>query len=423
MLSSLNELFLQFNTYSKSNPIIAGAMALWGLGVLTFVCRHIPVQLYNFLYNQFTTRLYFNDTYEGYNAENYRSFMVWFTKRSYSKYMRSMKLVSKPWMDKEHEHYVANATTVITGVGNGKHFFFYKYHLFIINHSTLDKAGSNVVISQINLTMFGRNKAVLASLVDEFSYKYDDSKLCIYRYDKEWDRLSDFPKRALETVIIDAELKNEVVRIITEFKADREWYVTRGLPYKKTFIFHGVTGTGKTSLIKAIANHFDMGICFISISAMTDRNFQAAITTAPSKNIVVIEDFDSASATRSRELKQASDGMGEMLSMLSLSSILNTLDGVVTLDDKLIFLSTNVLDTLDSALTRSGRVDHIFEIKALRHKEVCEYIDLMFPGIMIQSHITFKDIVGCDLQALYFESKANHKAFIDSIPKVDSKIF
>ncbi len=416
MLSSLNDLLIQFNTYSKSNPIIAGGMALWGIGVMTFVCRHIPVKICSFLYNQATTGLYFNDTYEGYNAENYRSFMVWFSKHNFSKYTRSLKLVSKPWMNKDHDNYEANATTVITGVGNGKHFFFYKRHLFIIHHFTSEKAGSSTIISEVQLTMFGRNKKILSDLVGEFSYKYDDSKLCIYSYNKEWDRLSDFPKRALKTVIVDAAIKDKVVSIITEFKANREWYTTRGLPYKKTFIFHGIPGTGKTSFLKALANHFGMGICLINISAMTNSTFQEAMSSAPNNNIIVVEDFDSATATRSRELKEDDNGIKEMLSMLTLSSILNTLDGVVTLDNKLIFLTTNVLDTLDHALVRKGRVDYIFELKALRHKEICEYIALMFPGMVIQNETCFKDIVGCDLQDLYFENKENCKDFVESIP-------
>lgn len=416
MLSLLNTLFTDFSLYSKSNPIIAGGIALWGLSVVTFICRHIPTQVFKFICNQTTTRLYFNDTYDGYNSENYRSFMVWFNMHNWSKHMRSLKLVSKPWMDTESEKYEANTSTAITGVGNGSHFFIYKRRLFIMHHHTLDKVGGNSVISEINLVMIGRNRKILASLVEEFSYKFDESKLCIYKFDKEWTRLSDFPKRPLDTVIIDYRIKNKIVEVITEFKASRDWFTTRGLPYKKTFILHGIPGTGKTSLIKALAAYFDMGICTINIAAMTDTGFQEALSTAPSKNIILIEDFDSASATRSRDLKKREHEKEDMFSVLSLSSILNSLDGVVTLDNKLIFLTTNVLETVDSAMIRKGRVDYIFELKALRHREVCEYVSLMFPDFALPSHLKFNDILGCDLQDLYFDYKEDPWKFIEKIP-------
>lgn len=44
---------------------------------------------------------------------------------------------------------------------------------------------------------------------------------------------------------------------------------------------------------------------------------------------------------------------------LTLSGILNTLDGIVSLDNKIIILTTNCIKNIDSALLRSGRVDKL----------------------------------------------------------------
>lgn len=44
---------------------------------------------------------------------------------------------------------------------------------------------------------------------------------------------------------------------------------------------------------------------------------------------------------------------------MTLSGLLNGLDGVVAAEERLIFMTTNYLDRLDPALTRPGRVDRL----------------------------------------------------------------
>lgn len=44
-------------------------------------------------------------------------------------------------------------------------------------------------------------------------------------------------------------------------------------------------------------------------------------------------------------------------SPLTLSGILNALDGVASSDGRIVFMTTNYIDRLDSALIRPGRVD------------------------------------------------------------------
>jgi chaperone BCS1 len=40
---------------------------------------------------------------------------------------------------------------------------------------------------------------------------------------------------------------------IEHFNNSEEWYLERGIPYKKSFLFYGPPGTGKTSIIKALS--------------------------------------------------------------------------------------------------------------------------------------------------------------------------
>lgn len=102
---------------------------------------------------------------------------------------------------------------------------------------------------------------------------------------------------------------------------------------------------------------------------------------------------------------------------LSLTGLLNVLDGIVPLDDQIIILSTNHPEKLDEAIVRKGRVDHIVELGLLGDAEVRRYIELMFPGHAIEPGLKFNPIAGCNLQAIFYENKHVASDFVDAIPK------
>jgi chaperone BCS1 len=195
-------------------------------------------------------------------------------------------------------------------------------------------------------------------------------------------------------------------------------------------VLHGAPGSGKSSFIKALAGYFKTGIGIINLQAMNDNNLDVALSTSPEGNFILIEDFDSTKSTKSRTGIDKKDIKRPVVmsnteppvidvsdKTLTLSSILNALDGVVSLDGTIIFMTTNVLENIDSAILRPGRVDHIYELGKLQHKEVCEYIALMFTSNTINSDVTFEDIMGCDLQKLYFEHRNSFDDFVAVIPK------
>ena len=50
------------------------------------------------------------------------------------------------------------------------------------------------------------------------------------------------------------------------FKESAGWYGDRGIPYRRGYLIHGTPGSGKTSLITAMAGELRLNICILSLS-------------------------------------------------------------------------------------------------------------------------------------------------------------
>lgn len=39
MIDYFNQIIVSFNSYAKENQMIAGAISLWGLGMMSYICK------------------------------------------------------------------------------------------------------------------------------------------------------------------------------------------------------------------------------------------------------------------------------------------------------------------------------------------------------------------------------------------------
>jgi mitochondrial chaperone BCS1 len=134
-------------------------------------------------------------------------------------------------------------------------------------------------------------------------------------------------------------------------KESFQFYNKHGIPYKRSYLFYGVPGAGKTSLLTAIAGKFKRNLCIMQPTdpRVTDDSLAEAIKEAPSRSIIVLEDVD-ALFGKNRDTKNPKMN-------ISFSGLLNALDGVSNPDGQVFVLTTNFRENLDSALIRNGRVD------------------------------------------------------------------
>ncbi|KAG1789968.1 P-loop containing nucleoside triphosphate hydrolase protein [Suillus plorans] len=127
--------------------------------------------------------------------------------------------------------------------------------------------------------------------------------------------------------------------------------------------------SGKTSLIHSLAGELGLDIYVVSLSSkgMSDNTLTTLMGHVPSRYILLLEDLDAAftrsvshdasstgaptASNTNSTTTETSDG-----STLSLSGLLNSLDGVAAAEGRLLFATTNHIERLDPALSRPGRM-------------------------------------------------------------------
>jgi chaperone BCS1 len=75
-----------------------------------------------------------------------------------------------------------------------------------------------------------------------------------------------------------------------------KWYASRGIPYRRGYLFTGPPGTGKTSLSFSLAGIFGLDIHIINIMdpTMTESLLSRLFNNLPKRCIVLFEDIDAA---------------------------------------------------------------------------------------------------------------------------------
>lgn len=265
-----------------------------------------------------------------------------------------------------HQHETGRVTTSYNFIpGVGTHFFRYGNNWIRIERNreqhTLD-LHMGVPWETVTLTAFGRNKQMFYNILEEargMALTQTEGKTIMYTArGSDWRPFGHPRKRRpLFSVVLDEGLAEKMLADIREFIENPEWYMNRGIPYRRGYLLYGPPGCGKSSFITALAGELQYSICLLNLSerGLTDDRLNHLMNTAPQQSLILLEDIDAAFVKRddTTEMKTAYEG----LNRVTLSGLLNCLDGVASTEARIVFMTTNYLDRLDDALIRPGRVD------------------------------------------------------------------
>jgi len=231
----------------------------------------------------------------------------------------------------------------------------------------------------------------------------------------EWQALNQFwqarvicPARPLHTVVLEKSVKDRLLEDLEEFLGTdtRQWYKEHGIQHKRGYLLYGVPGTGKTSLIQAIASQFEHNLCHVHLTHphLTDESLRAAVNQAPRRSLLIFEDVD-AIFGKDRE-KLISD------SPLTFSGLLNALDGVGKADGQIFLLTTNHRERLNPALIRNGRADVHIEFTHATDEQIAGMYMRFYPFATLQLRQRFVERLRVVLAGRFVTTAALQHYFI-----------
>lgn len=181
-----------------------------------------------------------------------------------------------------------------------------------------------------------------------------------------------------QTLAMETEKKEEIMEDLVTFSKAEEFYTRIGRAWKRGYLLFGPPGTGKSTMIAAMANLLGYDIYDLELTAVKDNTeLRKLLIETSSKSIIVIEDIDcSLDLTGQRRKKKETEEQEEMKvtkdhqeakaasSQVTLSGLLNFIDGLWSAcgGERLIVFTTNFVEKLDPALIRKGRMDKHVEL-------------------------------------------------------------
>jgi chaperone BCS1 len=341
------------------NQFASGGLLLMIIGGIGVYLRALPQQLWSWLVAQTTMMITVKD-----DDVAFVWVKQWFLEQKFLKRIRRVDL-DTTLRGRELALIPAPGSHWFWHVGRPFRVWFYR--------SENTKGRSQRRMESLTFRTVGRDQMVLRRLVDEIVACHEEklrAASLLYLYDDGWTNVQAYQPRWLDSVILKEGEKESLIEDLEKFRASRQRYRRLGVPYHRGYLLYGPPGTGKTSLVSGLAAKFGMSIYALNLAELNDRTLKSAISEVPENSLILFEDIDCMKAgNRWRETDQGSRrqpandrdsdrhesaaGLG-----VTLSGLLNVLDGFHAPDNVVFMMTTNKIQELDPALLRPGRIDY-----------------------------------------------------------------
>jgi chaperone BCS1 len=276
---------------------------------------------------------------------------------------------------------VQSAGGEIYGPAPGLHWFWREGRLCLFLRERKESSGNDGPayarpLESVSLTVIlGRVEAIRRWITEGQAYLAAQERIGpeVHVFDGGyWEELGQVSARKADTVLSDDDRIERLIADMRRFLGARDWYAARGIPWRRGYLLHGPPGTGKSSVIRALASEIGLDIAILDIgrAGLGDEALRQAMATAPKGAILAIEDIDAAFRQRKK---------GEAVSGVTFSGLLNAIDGVAAQEGRALVMTTNHPERLDPALIRPGRADMHVELGLIGAKTATRLFARFFP--------------------------------------------
>ena len=219
-----------------------------------------------------------------------------------------------------------------------------------------------------------------------------DKLVNILTWDGSWNNEYNTPKRSNSSIYLP---DNSVLEDLKKFYSNGERYTQLEIPYARTYMFHGLPGTGKTSMIYTIASELNKQIAILDFSdkEMSDSSMRRAVYKIPDDTILCLEDMDALFSSDRKSDK----------STITFSGVLNILDGIIRNKGLVIFMTTNLLSNMDDTAMKR-RVDYYLKFDVMKKEQIKNMFRRFYPdqdSNLFYSFVSRLQLTPCILQKFF----------------------
>lgn len=264
---------------------------------------------------------------------------------------------------------------------NIRHWFWYKHRPIVLQRRRVEtQAMGTDVLETMELTTLGLSSTFMREILEEAreltSMRNSDHTVIYQNAGGRWVRQEPRRRRPLNSVVLNDGIGDMLLEDAKLFLQSSRYYEDLGVPYRRGYLLHGPPGCGKSSVVMALAGELRLSICPLSLSGrgLSDDTLVQLLNSAPIRSIVLLEDIDRAFSADSH---------------ITMSGLLNALDGVAAQEGRIVFMTTNHVERLDEALIRPGRCDLKVEIGLISREQARKLFCKFFPEASESLHEAF----------------------------------
>ena len=360
------------------NQFASGGLLLMLIGGLSVYLRAVPENLWYWIVGQTTMLITVKD-----DDAAFVWVKEWFLEQQFLKRLRRIDLDT-----------TLRSERISLIPAPGLHWFWYAGRPFQVwftrNENTRERTAKR--LESLTFRTIGRKQLFLQRFVDDVvrcHKKRMGVRSWLYTYNDGWEYSENYSPRSLESVVLEGGDKEQLVEDVTRFRNAKARYSRLGVPYHRGYLLYGPPGTGKTSLVSALAAHFALSVYCLNLTEFNDRSLMAAVSQIPKDTVLLFEDIDCMKGGQAREAATLSSAepqaetkpkeAGATNNGVTLSGLLNVLDGFFAPTGVLFMMTTNRIETLDSALLRPGRIDYKLYLGKASDAQKVELYQRFFP--------------------------------------------